>query len=219
MATPLLVGNIVKVQGICTKGVQTSLNTAYFEVASVSGGSFTDAMLAHAFDALLGPQYKLMINTLATYYGTLVQKVAPAPVAAYVLDQTNTGPGTASGAALPDEVCGLIGTKTALAGRAFRGRMYTPFLAASQINAGAIDVLGPYVALMGGLAGYYYNSVTFTSGGVAINLYPGVFHKKANKAGTTTPGTVTGITAFVLELALATQRRRSARGRPNNPPT
>jgi hypothetical protein len=217
MAHTLAVNDILKMQVVCTRGVQTSLNTVYYSVASITGTSVTDSQTAAQMDTTLSPLVKPMINTTAAYYGTLIQKILPVPVSAYKIAKTNAGAGT-GGAAAPDELCGLVAAKTENAGRAFRGRLYSPFLYLSAIDSGELDVTSAYLALLGAFATAVYTAWTINPGGGTANLTPIVFHKKANKAGTTAPGTGTPITGFVLELLLATQRRRGARGRANAPP-
>lgn len=220
MASTLTVGDVLRVQGICTMGVQTALNTAHYVVSNVTGGGLTDTQLAVEFDQLVSGPYKAWLPTQAAYFGVLVQRIFPVPQYAHQIGNAGAGPGTGGGGALPGEVSGLAALRTNFAGRAFRGRLFIPFPAGNSVAAGPIPLaLSPAaLTLMGEIVGNLAQSVTFAVGGASISLTCVVFHRKANKAGTTTPNGVTPITSFALETLLADQRRRSARGRANPPP-
>lgn len=219
MSSLLLVGDIMRLTGICTQGVQTALNTSFFRVINVTGGGLSDVQVAHEFDSTLGAAYKPMIHTSATYYGTQVQRAFPPPKTAYVLDRTSTGAGTVGGSAMPGELTGLITAKTAFAGNAFRGRIYPPFLGSDSMESDRLHVTSAYAGLAGSLGVEFYTQVTITVGGASVTLQPVIFHRKANKDGTTTKNGSTDVTSFAVELVPAVQRKRSARGRANPPPT
>jgi len=218
MSTPLPGGSVVRAQAIATRGDQTALIQSHFWVSAFTGVGCTDADLAHALDAVVGPALRNFMTDAAAYYGMLVQKIFPAPAAAHVIDQTSAGPGSAGTGTLPGEVAGLTKCGTSLAGRAFRGRMYVPYPDHANLTTDQTELTTSGVGLMGAVTTPMYSPVTVTGGGGLSQFSPVVWHRKANKAGTTTPNSFTLVTGITLELLVATQRRRSARGRPNTPP-
>jgi hypothetical protein len=218
MATFLNVNDIVKVQVVCTRGVQTALNTGHFTVFSIVGGGLTDTQVALAFDNLFSPGYRAWLTSIATYLGALVQKIFPLPPSSYKFSRANTHAGNAGNLPLPGEVSGLVACQTNFAGKAFRGRLYLPWPDQAYVTADMLALTAGGQALMGAIAADWFTPVTFTVGGASTTLSPAIFHKKANKAGTTAPNTTTPIISDSIEVLLADQRKRAARGRPNPPP-
>lgn len=218
MANPVITGDIVKVQAVSVQGVQTALNDVFFRVDNHIGGGATDTEIAAYLETNLAPLYKAILTDNASWYGLLVQKVWPLPLFAHVVNRAHTGVGTAGTSSLPGEVSSVVAAKTPLAGRAFQGRIFLPFLDANDTAGNGTLTTTSYQTRAGLVASALYIPQTIVGGAGTTHMLPVIFHRAPNKSGTTTANSTTDISSFTVESLLATQRRRGARGRANTPP-
>jgi hypothetical protein len=201
---------------------QVGLMKTHYIVSVLGATPPTQTQIAIAMDNAQGlaAQMKLWLNNQSLYRGVMVQKIYPIPAGKPAVEFTvaNAGAGTAGAQQLPRQSCGLIYATTAKAGRAFRGRNYLPFPAAALQNATLDQPSAAAVAILGGVATILYGTFVVSVGGVLTTLTPIIFHRKANKAGTTVANGYDPILNFGGRLLWATQRRRGDYGRQNNSP-
>lgn len=202
-------GDIYRANIYTTFSSQTALVTSHWYVSATAGTGATDAQIADAMNNAWHAAFKALIASAASYRGVSVQKIVPAPVAVLVYSTLNQGVGTVIGDALPRQVAGLIGLRTALAGRAYRGRNYIPFPGEADNDAGNFATAG-YVTRLTTLATAMTANVAAGGGGNTNTLKRIIFHSSSNTGTDVTQATVTG--------NWATQRRRGSFGRANNSP-
>jgi hypothetical protein len=218
MSNPIITGDVLLVEPVCTFGVQTALNATHFRCDSHVGTGATDNEIADYFEAALASLYKAAMTDTAAWYGLLVQKIFPLPPYAHQVSRVHAGAGIAGNTPASPELCGLIAAKTPLAGRAFQGRSYIPFLDANEVQADGIHGTNTYVTRLLAISGVIYIPQTVVGGSGSSVLKPVLYHRQGNIAGTTTPNSTTDISAVDAEQLLAVQRRRGPRGRANPPP-
>lgn len=203
------VNTILRTRAYCVQGNQTSINIRYWQVLSLTTGGARLSEIAGAMDAQFAPAYKNMLVAAASYHGWDVAQFSPGPPGIAQISNLAAGPGTIPGNAAPLQVCGIITVNTAQIGRAYRGRIYTPFLAASSVDPNGQATVA-YQNLLTQLANDYTGSVVVVGVNGTSNLSPVIWHKKTS--------TWTQVTHFMVRSKLGTQRRRGAYGRPNFAP-
>jgi hypothetical protein len=218
MPMPVVTGDIVLIQPVCTLGDQTALNNVHFRCDTHLGGGATDAEIAAWFEGNLAPLYKAILTTPASWYGLLAQKIWPLPLYAHAVNRAHTGAGTAGTQPAPTEACSVIATKTSLAGRAYQGRVFLPFPDIQDIHTDGRTFSGGYQSRLGFVVAGLLIAQNVVGAGGSSHLVPVIYHRAPNKAGTTTAHGTTDITLVTVEDTLAVQRRRGPRGRANPPP-
>jgi len=136
MASPIAVGDKVRVRVYCQLGNQVSINTFYYEMTAEVGG-VTDVNLAEFIDPRAGNAFKAIMTQEANYLGVRVDVMAPTPTV-YVQSFAETGPGERATDALPPQVAGLIWLKGPLALRTHVGRRFLPFPAEGDNTASGV---------------------------------------------------------------------------------
>lgn len=205
------IGSILKVGMICKIPGQISVNTLKFQMVDLIGASsfgtqnfLTD--LATDMSALMAP----LLSNSAELYGLncyLMNPIGPAP------RPDDTGPlgvaGTAGAGLMPAQTSGLISWYTALLGKHGQGRMYVPFPAPASNQSDGTPTAG-YVTALGDLSSSLRTLRTVVDGPVTASFQLCIYIDPL--AGP----------HFVVDAterdAWATQRRRGAFGRANNPP-
>lgn len=187
---------------------QVAVITRHYRVVVDGFGDADNArqLLCNEFDDTFGTVYRTMIASAATYAGTTLSRVAPFPRTAVKLAVTMAGVGALTGDLLPLQVSGLVGTKTALAGRAQRGRIYVPFPPESANDANSTPTAS-HVGLLDSLALACDDQVSVTLGAETISVNPVIYHR--------TTQTTDNIVAAAARDKWATQRRRGSFGQPN----
>lgn len=123
----MAVGDNWKVTICCYTPTQISLNDFFVQTLSEGANPPTAAAVAESIDIVMAPLYKPWMSSLARYRGVAVSKVSiPLPTATAGVSRDGVGTGTA--VLCPTQVSGLVGFKTAFAGRHFRGRVYPGFV-------------------------------------------------------------------------------------------
>jgi len=205
------VNDIYESLTVCTQGVQSSINVQHWRCSATAGLGATDAQIATQLDALMFPVMKPLINAMATYRGVGVRRLLPAPLGSMVSTIANLGVGTGGASPLPRQITGILTWRTALAGRRFRGRFYTPFVAVSQLGATPdVPPIPGFITALTALGNAVLPGFTAGVGGNTNTFVPVVFSRKFTIS--------TQITAFTSQPFFATQRKRGSYGRPNPPP-
>lgn len=205
----LLLNEIWRVRVGCYSPTQAAINTVHYKIQNVQGTGATDAQMATLLNNAWAPLYKAILSDLTFYQGLSVQRIFPAPPTVPVVLTNLEGAGVAAGDLLPGQVAGIIKTKTAFAGKKYRGRIYLPFP-----SEGSNEPPGRPTAVYEGAAQNLANSM-FALGvvggaGNTVDIIPVVYHR----AGQTTDN----ITSSDAQRKWATQRRRGDFGRLNPAP-
>lgn len=217
-ATALVIGHIYKCRMFYYAVTQEAVNTIYFEVNTVIGG--TEGDLADTWTTSWGVPVRTCIANTATYLGVDIQDVTGAPPyetqAASILEQ---GIGSGGAVQLPGQVSGVLKMTTALTGRAYRGRLYIPFPPTAMVSVGPPPVpSGAYNTILNALGDLMVGSFAILaggSGGVTGNANVILKHRK-NKANVTPPPT--NVINAIATGQWGTQRRRGDYGRQNSQP-
>lgn len=200
MATLLALNDVVEAKFFNRDQAQTGINVLHYKVTAVAGGSLTDQQVVDSLSTTAAPLYKGLMSGTTSYSGARLQRVTPLPMPVAVSSTNGAGAGTAGGTPQSSQTALLITKRTALAGRANRGRTYLPFLSINfisgigEVNAGGIAAATAYANGM-------FATITVVVGGASVSLQPVIFQRATL---TNVP-----ITSLVIRAAYATQRRRS----------
>lgn len=124
--------------------------------------------------------------------------------------------GTGGTGVLPTQVTGLIRTQTYLAGRAYRGRVFTPFPWIGWMDSDGTPTAA-YVTLLNGIYAAVISGGSFSTSLSTYDANPCIYHRKTGKSGVPLAGTTTTIISGAARKAWATQRKRGDLGRLNVP--
>lgn len=120
----------------------------------------------------------------------------------------NVTVGTLATNLLPTQVAAVFTKVTGYAGRSMRGRLYWPFLGASQVTAVG-ELTGAAATAISTAVNDTFTSPALAGGGNVVSLTSMLFHRK-------TPLAMTEINFHNVTGKLGTQRRRGDYGRANN---
>ncbi len=182
--------------------------TIHYRVAVAGTGDSRLGLLGYADTGVL--VYLLpRVPATASYYGS---EISAAKTAAPWGPKVSYS-GVVGGSAfipLPTQTRGLISWKTALAGRAYRGRTYLPSTTIDNLTAPG----KPTAAAVTSWAGWatYMVAPAVVSGTTWV---PGVFHRKPTAV---IASVFDPFTSFTASNQFATQRRSGMYGRVNGPP-
>lgn len=172
----------------------------HYRVSAVAGASRDEQQIAESLFTTFAGIFPPVIAALWDFTSCTVQKLRPLPIGAAQVSTAASTPGGRAGDILPAQTCGLISLRTALAGRANRGRSYIPRPVEGDNTANgnpAALYLGALVGVRDGLIA----SRLVTNGVDSATLLPVIYHRLT--------GTSTDITAGIVRGYWATQRRRS----------
>lgn len=207
MSVALANGMLLQMRLAVTFRSQLSLNVLHYQVSAVTNiPTLIDA--AEAVNDEVGVLLIPLINDGASYRGVGAQILFPvlSVEEAYTDD---SGFGTATGEALPLQVCGVISKRTAVASRSGRGRSYIPFPAEGDNDALGVPIAG-YNTKLATMATAMEGSIAVVNGANTATLTPVVWSP-------------TLVAANVIQDCIArnrwgTQRRRGDFGQTNQVP-
>lgn len=198
-----------------TSPTQVGINNVFFQVTGTTGGGATQSEIASRVDGLNAANMKAMLPTVCLYRGIMVQKVFPLPRQLAEFAIGSAGAGTSGGDQMPTQVAGLIKLFTDKAGRAFRGRIYTPFVPSNFVGVTGNSTAGMLTAL-NNLATSLITTIVTTGGfGGTVTMKPVIFHRRGYGKPPVNINGVDFITSALGSPLLATQRRRGNYGRIN----
>lgn len=203
------VGDIMQVTFVCHTGQQAGLNIRHYRVDAIVLPEPPIQAAADQMSSNFAAAYQALMSNQATFLGALVRRVRPLPPSSPVQGILLSGPGTVGGDILPKQTTGVITVRTALAGRANRGRIYVPFPAETNSDTAGAPTAG-YVTNLTALANMHAAVFTVAAGLGSATWTPVIFHRVA--------GTATPVTTALARPFWGTQRRRGDFGRPNLPP-
>jgi hypothetical protein len=201
----MALGDLFEVIPTTFQGNQLGINVLYYLVYAQTGADLTPDEIAESFDGYFGPLYKALINNNAIYCGTSAQRLKPT-LSPKGVGIAAAGNGTAGATSLPTAASGIIQKNTLLGGRRYSGRAYAPFPSASD-DTGAGQPTAGYVTRLEALADALASVNVITIGAQSMSLDSVV---RSAKYSLYTPISYCSVSAL-----WATQRRRSAYGRPN----
>ncbi len=199
------INDIYEVKVYTTLGNQAGLNVFHHLVSNVVGTGVSDQQLADHYAGLYPSVYKNIMSSAASFRGVGVRRIKPT-ISLEVYSTIGQGPGLVTGDPLPKQIAGMITLRTALPGRANRGRMYVPFPAEAHNDADTTPT-APYMVLLGNLGMVVWSDSVAGGGANTQTMSPGVYHRAL--------GTLTRLTTYTTRDRWATQRRRGDYGKPN----
>jgi len=205
-------GDVCQARTVAFIPGQISENVTHWLVASMTGTGSSVTAAAQRLDTLVASLYQNIMPATAAWRGVGFTNLAN-PRSVEGIGIGHAGPGVVAGNGLPSQVSFLISWRTALAGRANRGRIYPGLLAASFQNADGTMSAGALVSLSALAAGY---GVGFVVGaGVNTTTYQLVVRHPDTFVGPVQTQHYSTVTQALASSVFATQRRRGQLGRPN----
>lgn len=205
MASPA-VGEVFRVTFFCRATDQLAVNVRYFKCGGIVGLTPTETQVANQMDTVFAPLYKALLSANADYKGMQIQMIGPGPSRIPIFVNASVGAGAVAGNVMARQASGIATFKTALAGRANRGRIYVPFPSVADDTALGHPSAG-YLTNLTALADAMTNSQFYGPAGSQIQADWSIKH-----AGGLT-------TQFILTNRAnpkwATQKRRGDYGKPN----
>jgi hypothetical protein len=188
---------------------QIAINVLNYRIIAFSGTGPTEVQVADAFATGLSLRFRSVISNDASVLYVGINKELPLPRGEAFYSTIDAGVGAVLSPALPKQTCGIITLKTALAGRRYRGRVFTPFPGEDDNETDGIPSAAfvTRLAILGGNI-----NINYTAGiaGNQATLTPVVYSAKF--------GLQTPVATIVARQKWGTQRRRGSYGRPNQPP-
>ncbi len=220
MPVALVVGDILEFVVVTYVGDQIGENTFHARVDTPLTGTPTDVGTVQAFDALAAPLWKALIPGAVHYRGVSLRILRPGSPFAPATFNGSDGTGAFAGNPLPTQTRGLISWKTALAGRAYRGRSYIPFPPDAGSTAAGDPNAGYLLALAGIETLITTRPLILTQAGQTARIVFGIYHRNDPRPPATAPlrGTLTDIVNSKRGVFWATQKRSGGYGRTNQLP-
>lgn len=213
MAQRILPNDILTVRMWCQDAEQASVNTWYYRADTDVGLGGDDAVAAALLDTTLAPLIKPMLNNNVVYRGVTLQIHRLTQDYIAQVGNAHSGAGTGGAISLPRQTAGLTSWKTALAGRAFRGRTYWPFPSSSH-DVGDGSPTAGYTTLATAMTAAV-EGVAFLGDGTNYTNVHFVLRAKPTRG---VPWSTTSIIQGQVSTFWATIRRRGSYGRANRSP-
>lgn len=201
MATGIPNGSHVELKLFTWTPSQLGLNVTHW-VATGGDGSVTDEEVRDAFLTELGPLYQALMSEQAIVAAISARIMDDPPNVAPSMITANLA-GEVEGDLLPKQTCGIITKKTALIGRANRGRIYAPFPGEASNETDSRPTAG-YITDLRALGDAYATPLTVNVGLNVVVMNPVLFHRSLNS--------FTNVQSCQPRLLWGTQRRRSDYG-------
>lgn len=202
----MAINDVIKVKLESQMFSQVGLNIRHYRIDGEVTGGATMQEIADAMYTQFATDYASCLVSDAVFANVGVQKVRPLPMGVETLSSQAPTAGTVTGDVLPWQTSGLITLRTALAGRAFRGRAYIPFAGEARNGADGKPT-SLHITNLGSVADDMLEQKIVVGAGGSTTLTPVIFQRGS--------GTTTALTSAVVRTAWATQRRRGGFGRPN----
>jgi hypothetical protein len=186
---------------------QWGINDVAYAIDAVVGDP-TMGDLAESFQSLTTANQQLWLPTQVSILGVRVTMLTGAPPRPIAGVAVCTDVGTLTGPPVPTQSTGIISCQTALAGRKYRGRVFTPFVAPAFIGTDGLPTAS-YKTLVGTYGDYLYGSPTTlipTAGG-SITVHPVLWHRATSGS--------TPIIGRQVRPYWGTMRKRGDLGRTN----
>jgi len=180
---------------------------SFYCSGQVSAGATAGEVAKVFADAIKAGDMNLWSNDVTFMGSKCSQLGAPPPILPGICTGTDTG--SVSGTTLPGEVTGMISLKTAVSGRAYRGRLYVPFIDGSQASDSSNQVPAGYTAQLQTLADDICIPITIVGGSGNSVLDPIIYHRGS--------GAYTAVLEAVALRKYGSQRRRGSYGQLNQP--
>lgn len=206
MASLVFLGDLYKVAHRIQSIWRPAIVTQYITITAQIGAGLDQQGLIDSIGTIMGPFFKPLMNSSASYTGAEMQRInTPPPNSLTVATTNGTGPGTSGAAPQAAQVAGIFTLTTFFAGRGFRGRRYIP--APDQTDGLQTPTTTPligYTVRLAALALPFTSTVNFSTAGNGWQVTNVLFHKKTR--------TTTQISGFRVNDKWATQRRRGQYG-------
>lgn len=196
---------------------QVCVMKRHWVVEGQLGNGPTQAQIVTAIDDVVAPLMKAVLSASASYIGAMAARVFPIPrlmASKYIV---NAGVGLVAGEIMPRQVRGIFTLTTGFAGRAFRGRSYTPFPSEQSNDTNATPTAGFLASLNALATGITQTFVAVGAGGNTADLEP-VIAKFVSIGNVSVLSDIMDITGYVTRDRWATQRKSGSYGAPNVSP-
>ncbi len=186
---------------------QWGINDIAIAIDAITG-SPTMGDLAEAFQSLTETNQTLWLPTQASILGVRVTNLTGPPPHSIAGVATSDAVGTIAGPPVPTQSTGLVSAKTAFAGRKYRGRIFTPFVAPGFIGGDGLPT-NAYKGLVGSFATYVYGPTPtlIPVAGGSIDVHAVIWHRATNAS--------TRVQGYVVRGYWGTMRKRGDLGRTN----
>jgi len=205
------VGDTLRVRIGTYTATQAGINTLALAAVDKTG-DISDVQqsqfIASALAQSLAPLYKPLMAADATFQGLSIQTLNTSPKPLPEVNVAEAGVGTAGGDLLPGQASGVLTLKTAFAGPRYRGRIYIPWAAENDNDAG--KPTAGYITRLDLLGTYLSAQIVLTGVAGTLTLEWVVWHRDL--------GVVTRIDNFRSNMKWGTQKRRGDYGQRNIPP-
>lgn len=207
MPLPFVANNDLFLVRVCCQAAdQIAINDFCYK-ADLTSGTYTLPALVNDLDADFFDAYKNWLAANAAFYGISLFRVSIPQSGPFV--STNLRFGLDIASLMPRQAAALIAKKTAIAGRAGRGRVYIPFGGVDNVDADG-HITAPGLALLQAIAIRTLTTQIYGGGGTTTTLIPMLFHRSTI--------TADEVVDWTARVKIATQKRRGDYGRPNNLP-
>jgi hypothetical protein len=201
-----VVGQFIKVTLVHDSNGQNGEMTFAYEVQAQTGAGISLQQLSDAFATTWNAAFQPLFTAQVGFSGVLAEllNTATGKVLQSVKSPKNTLLGTAAGNLIARQVANVIAKVTGLAGRSNRGRVFWPFLCATDLNVQGEVLPIPEAAKVTLLTAVML-SPTIIVAGSGYTLGSVILHKGA-------PLTAIAMSNFLGTGKTGTQRRRSDYG-------
>lgn len=201
----MAINDVWRVRIVTKYANQIGVNVVHYRESATTGTGATPQDVAGAVDGAVQAAYKAAISTAADYRGVGAARVSPVP-SLENNSVANAGGGSVAGGILPTQTAGLISWRTALPGRANRGRIYISFPGSADLSVSETPI-ATYATRIQAISTALIGPITAGVGPNTSTLKLCLRHKAT--------GTVTDVVSGLVQLRWATQRRRGDWGRQN----
>jgi len=212
------VGDVYEVNLFCVLAEQCAVSRFFYRTTAVAGSGLPSLSdIAVRMTAQLATPLKACMSIAATYRGLRVSQVWPRPRTVEFESVSGQGVGGVAGDPLPRQVRGIITRRTAYAGPAFRGRLYTPFPSEGSNDTDGTPTAA-FITSLAALATAMDDVQTAVgTGGNTIELTP-ILWKPDYVDGQVVSQSFDTIVTCRANDRWATQRRSGSYGSPNISP-
>jgi len=171
--------DVLEMRAICSMGLQVSYNVQFYKCTYTAGAGLTVQDAVDAWDASIAAAYKALLTQDAKYYGVMGRIANPTPnKSLYRFTKVNNGVGLVLSNAMSGQSCGMFTKLTGTPGQGGRGRIYVPFPAVGDNDAGGAPTAG-YMVNLGILAAKYFAVLPVAAGGNTLSATPILFRRSA----------------------------------------
>ena len=206
----MAVGDIWEIKFITRSNDQLGVNVCHYAVSAQTGADVSAQAVADYFSINFGGLLAGCMWNGAEYRGVIAARVFPGIRQFPASSTQNSGVGSRGPEPAPSQLALVLSKHTALAGRAYRGRLYIPFPALVDLDTNGTPKPGLVTAAANlGLALLPPQTIQ-GPGGQSVTMFMCIWHQG--------PGGITQVIELRARKKFGTQRRRGVYGNVNPVP-